>query len=255
MEIKEIPNKNIPKFEPIKEIMNIQIPDIIDGVPNRNGFIWVLSGSGGSGKSSMLLNFFKSKRLYKMKFTNIFYICPQSSYLSVSNHPFEKHDQTRIFHELNSDVLDEIYSELKEIKKENADYVEMLANGEVEEGDYQYNCVIIDDFADALKDNEIQKKLNQMLIKARHLSCAFIFTLQSYYYFPKMLRKQITNISIFKPKNTEEWNSITKEILHMNKEDGAKLYDYVYSEPYSHLDIDTLSDTLYKNFNLLEIKK
>lgn len=246
MEIKEIPNKNIPKFEPIKEIMNIRIPDIIDGVPNRNGFIWVLSGSGGTGKSSMLLNFFKTKHLYKTKFTNLFYICPQSSYLSVANHPFEKHDPSRIYHELNSDVLDEIYTELKEIKKENVD---------ADEEDYQYNCVIIDDFADALKENEIQKKLNQMLIKARHLSCAFIFTLQSYYYFPKMLRKQITNISIFKPKNTEEWNSITKEILHMNKEDGAKLYEYVYSEPYSHLDIDTLNDTLYKNFNLLEIKK
>ena len=45
-----IPNMNIPKkLIPIQEVMNINIPDIIEGIPNRNGFIWVLTGSGGSG--------------------------------------------------------------------------------------------------------------------------------------------------------------------------------------------------------------
>lgn len=246
MEITEEHNRAIPKLEPVKEIMNIHIPNIIDGIPNRNGFIWVLSGSGGSGKSSLLLNFFRTKQLYKHKFDNIFYICPQSSYLSVYKHPFEKHNQSRVFHELNENVLDNIYSELKDIKLENA---------EAEKEDYQYNCVIVDDMADSLKDKDIQKKLNQMLIKARHLSCAFIFTLQSYLYFPKILRKQITNITIFKPKNSEEWESMTKEILHMKKDDATILYDYVFNEPYSHLDIDTTNDTLYKNFNKLTINK
>jgi len=233
-----IPNPELPtKLVPIKEKMDIKIPDIIDGIPNRNGFIWVLTGSGGSGKSSLLLNFMRNKDLYKGKFHNIFYICPMSSYLSVEKHPFAKHD--KVYHELTEDLLDEIYNQLREIKK----------NSEEQE----YSCVIIDDMADALKDNEIQKKLSQMLIKARHLSCAFIFTLQSYYYFPKILRKQITNITIFKPKNAEEWTSIAKEILHLNKDDGNKIYDFVFDEPYNHLDIDTVNDEIYKNFNFLSI--
>jgi len=246
MEITEEPNTEMPKLTPVTEIMNIRIPDIIDGVPNRNGFIWIITGSGGSGKSSLLLNFFRTKQLYKTKFSNIFYVTPQSSFLSVHKHPFEKHTPERIYHELNDTVLDDIYSDLKEIKKENV---------EADKDDYQYNCVIIDDFADSLKNPDIQKKLNQMLIKARHLSCAFIFTLQSYHYFPKILRKQITNLTIFKPKNNEEMESIAKEVLHMKKDDGLKLYDYVFNEPYAHLDIDTLSDTLYKNFNKLTIEK
>jgi hypothetical protein len=50
--------------------------------------------------------------------------------------------------------------------------------------------------------------LNKMIIKARHLSCCFIFTLQSYYLLPLILRKQITNSSIFKPKNKKEWETI-----------------------------------------------
>jgi hypothetical protein len=236
--INEITNTELPaKIKPIKEKMDIKIPDIIDGVPNRNGFIWVLTGSGGSGKSSLLLNFFKTNQLYKNKFHNIFYICPMASYLSVEKHPFEKHD--KVYHELNEELLDTIYSELKEIKK----------NSETPE----YSCVIIDDMADALKNNDIQQKLSTMLIKARHLSCAFIFTLQNFFLMPKTHRKQITNITIFKPKNAEEWTSIAKEILHMNKEDGNKVYDYVFDAPYNHLDIDTVEDKIYKNFNYLNI--
>lgn len=245
MIISETINANIPKLPPIKEKMNIHIPNMIDGIPNRNGFIWVLCGSGGSGKTNVLLNFFKSKNLYRGKFANIFYICPQSSFLSVQDHPFEKHKPERVFHEMNYDILDNIHNELKEIKIENAEGLY----------EYQYNCVIIDDMADSLKDADIQRKLNEMLIKARHLSCAFIFTLQSYYYFPKILRKQITNISIFKPKNTEEWESIAKEILKMKKDDALALSNYVFSEPYSHLDIDTIDDSLYRNFNKLEISR
>jgi hypothetical protein len=160
-----------------------------------------------------------------------------SSYLSVEKHPFEKHD--KVYHELNEELLDTIYSELKEIKK----------NSETPE----YSCVIIDDMADALKNNDIQQKLSTMLIKARHLSCAFIFTLQNFFLMPKTHRKQITNITIFKPKNAEEWTSIAKEILHMNKEDGNKVYDYVFDAPYNHLDIDTVEDKIYKNFNYLNI--
>jgi GTPase SAR1 family protein len=59
--IEEHENKEFPNIDPVKEVMDIYIPDVIGGVPNRNGFIWVLSGRGGSGKTSMLLNFFRRK--------------------------------------------------------------------------------------------------------------------------------------------------------------------------------------------------
>ena len=237
-EIHLIPNESLPKkLTPVKEVMNIKIPDIIDGVPNRNGFIWVLTGSGGSGKTSLMLNFFKRKELYRNKFHNVYYICPMSSFLSVEKHPFDGHD--KVHHELTVGLLEGIYQELCD-KKESDE-------------DTEYNCIIIDDMASTLKENDIQKQLNKMLIKARHINCAFIFTLQSYYYFPKILRKQITNITIFKPKNVEEWNSISKELLNMNKEDALTLYNYVYDEPYTHLDLDTVDNKVYKNFNLLNL--
>ena len=72
------------------------------------------------------------------------------------------------------DILHSIYEELCDLKsgknKTESD----------DEDEIQYNCIIIDDFADVLKQKDIEKVLNIMLIKARHLRCAFIFTLQSY---------------------------------------------------------------------------
>ena len=237
-EIHLIPNENLPKkLTPVKEVMNIKIPDVIDGVPNRNGFIWVLTGSGGSGKTSLMLNFFKRKELYRNKFHNVYYICPMSSFLSVEKHPFDGHD--KVHHELTVGLLEGIYKELCD-KKESDE-------------DTEYNCIIIDDMASTLKENDIQKQLNKMLIKARHINCAFIFTLQSYYYYPKILRKQITNITIFKPKNVEEFNSISHEIMNMNKEDALVVFNYVFDEPYTHLDIDTVDNKYYKNFHLLKL--
>jgi hypothetical protein len=241
IEITETPNEEIKKAKPIKEKMDIYIPDIPDGVSRRNGMIYLLVGSGGSGKSSLLLNQYRRGSAYHKKFHHIYYFCPNASFSSVQNHPFEKHD--KVYHELTMDTLTDIREELMKRKVE-AD----------EDEEQEYSCVIIDDFANDLKDKGIQRLLNSMLIKARHLNCAFIFTLQSYLYMPKILRKQITYATIFKPRNSEEWETIRDEILQMKKEDAKKLYDYVFDEPYQHLDVDAFENKFYKNFNYLNIR-
>ena len=88
--------------------------------------------------------------------------------MSLEKHPFKKHPNT--FHELTQSILNEIYDELNEIKETSKRT--------------QYSCIIIDDFAADLKNKDIVMQLNKMIIKARHLACSFIFTLQSFYYFP-----------------------------------------------------------------------
>ena len=73
-EIEIINNPDSKKMPPIKEKQDILIPDIVDkNIPNRNGFIYVLCGSGGSGKSNLMLNAYKSKNMYRNKFHNIYY--------------------------------------------------------------------------------------------------------------------------------------------------------------------------------------
>jgi hypothetical protein len=242
VDIKEEVNKEIKSIKPVKEKMDKYIKDIPDGISRRNGMIYLLVGSGGSGKTSLLLNQFRKGGSYHRKFHNLYLFTPSISFMSVQNHPFEKHD--KIYHELTRDNLEELHEELKERKEEYDD------DGDEE---MEYNCVIIDDFASSLKDKDVQKLLNTMLIKARHLNTCFIFTLQSYLYFPKMLRKQTTYATIFKPKNKEEWNSVNQELLQMKEDDARKIYDYVFGQEYSHLDIDTIENKLYRNYNPLVI--
>lgn len=237
--IKEEVNAKIPKTKPVKETMDTFIPDIVEGVSRRNGGISLYIGSGGSGKTSHLLG--QMTTVYKKKFHHIYYFCPVSSFLSVKKHPFEKHD--KVYHELTAEVLDEIKEELTKMKKDH-------------EEDYmpEYSLVIIDDFANILKDKHIVIKLNSMLIKARHLNCHFLFSVQSYAYFPKILRKQLTWVSIFSGvRNKEEWLTISKELLKMKEDDAKKLYDYVFDKPYQHMDIDCFEDKFFKNGNHLQL--
>lgn len=237
--ISETPNTKIPKTKPVKETMEVYVPDIVEGVARRNGGIILYIGSGGSGKTSHLLG--QMRTVYKKKFHHIYYFCPSSSFLSVAKHPFEKHD--KVYHELTAEALDDIKEELTSIKEDR------------EEDDMpEYSLVIIDDFANNLKDKHLLSKLNSMLIKARHLSCCFLFTVQSYLYFPKMLRKQLTWVSIFSGvRNKEEWLTISKELLKMKEDEAKQLYDYVFDKPYEHLDIDSFEEKFYKNGNLLQI--
>lgn len=279
MKFCEIQNPYAVKMAPIKESQSILIPDIVNpNIPNRNGFITIFSGSGGSGKTSLMLGMFKEKSMYRGKFHHIYYVCPSASFLSVEKHPFEKHD--KVFHELTVDLLRSVYDDCvaikdraearkekrkkKEIEKKKNHKKQDTYDGDVyvsseeeddedDEDDIQYSCLIIDDFADSLKQKDIQQELSRILIKARHLCLSVIFTLQSYYYMPKILRKQVTNVILFKPKNVEEWASFSKEILKFNKDDALRIYDYVFDVPYNHLDVNTVEGTIYKNFNLLEI--
>lgn len=273
LQIQEIKNPNQFKMKPIKEKQDIYIPDIKDeNISKRNGMIYCLTGSGGSGKSSLLLNMFRDKNYYRGKFNNIYLFTPISSFLSVENHPFKNHD--KVYHELTVSHLDNLYNQMVAMREGHEDYLEKKKNnkknknktvvdsyGDIisedeedeENKEIQYNCIIIDDFADALKDNDIMKQLNKMLIKARHICCSFIFTLQTYYYFPKSLRKQITYLTMFKSKNVEEFNSIAKELFNMNKDDALQLFNYVFNEPYTHLDVDLVNNIYYKNFNKLII--
>ena len=258
--INEVSNPIESDFKPIKERMDINIPGVInENIPRRNGQLYVLTGSGGSGKSSLLMNMFKSKLFYRNIFNNIFYICPSASFQSVDKHPFEKHD--KVYHELTVDLLEDIYNQLiaikelatkkKEKKKKVFDEEDDPNNSEDESSEIQYSCIIIDDMASSLKDNAINKQLNKMIIKSRHICCSFIITLQNYYYLPKILRRQLTYITVFKPQNIESWNDVCDELLNMNKDDALTLFNYVFDKQYNHIDVDLISSIYYKNFNKL----
>lgn len=258
-------NKDLPDMKPVKEVMGEFIPDIdIETIPRRNGLRWVISGAPGSGKTYLALNFFKNKQLFRGKFHNIYYFCPEESMLSVHDHPFEGHD--KVYHEVTLPILTNIYNELVAMKEEimnnrkmKGEKKEPSFEGEEEskveklDTELKYNCIFFDDMACIFKEKELLPILKQILTKSRHICTAVIFTLQSYLLFPKQLRKLIDYITIFKPENMEEWSSLGKEKLFLSNDDSLKLYDYVFDEKYNHMTIDNKDSKYYKNFNELKL--
>lgn len=239
--ISETPS-GLKKMPPIKENMNVYLDGVNRNIPCANGFVWCLTGSGGSGKSSLLLSMFKSNDYYRGKFDNIYLFTPLTSFLSVKKHPFADHD--KVFHELDCDTLEDIQEELLSIKEDCVDNDYEMEN----------SLILIDDMGGDVKDKHLIKCLNKMILKTRHINCSWVFTLQSYYMMPKILRKQMNYITIFKPKNMEEWLSISKEVFGISKDKQQLLYDYCFSEPYNHLDLDLRTSRMFKNFNELQIK-
>ena len=79
-----------------------------------------------------------------------------SSFLSVQKHSFTKHP--KVYHELTVDLLDIVYKELNEFKEND------MADG----APIESSCIIIDDMANVLKDNDLTIFLNKIIIKARH---------------------------------------------------------------------------------------
>lgn len=47
--------------------------------------------------------------------------------------------------------------------------------------------IVIDDFANDLKTKDVAAKINKAIMKTMHLNCCWIFTLQSYTLFPKVI--------------------------------------------------------------------
>ena len=248
MKIEETPNTTTGKLKPVTETMDLFLNKIsMENIPNRNGFITLFCGAPGSGKSSLLLSMLNDKAAYKKAFKNIFYFVPEASFMSVKDHPLSHNKSTTVFHELNAEALDATYEYLVALRR---------FNEEMDLPD-EHSLLIIDDFANVLKDVDIEKALKRILVKSRHLLCATCITLQGYIMAPRSIRKLATNIILFKPQNIAEWKALVDEHLGtLDKKDAEKLYKYVFDEPYRHLDIDTKKSTremFSKNFNQLTI--
>ncbi len=156
-EIIEINNPNETRFKVMKEKQDLFVPDISNiNISRRNGMVYTLCGSGGSGKTNLLLNLFKSKDCYRNKFHNLYYFCPDSSMASLENHPFLNHD--KVYHELDVPILKAIYQELvsykvdttlekknKDRKKKKYDDDDNNFESELgEEKEIQHSAIIID---------------------------------------------------------------------------------------------------------------
>jgi ABC-type glutathione transport system ATPase component len=241
IEIHEQKN-DLPETGCVKELFGVFLDDINMNLPRHNGTLWAICGKGGSGKSSLFLSLFKSKKFLRQKFDEIHYIVRASSFNSVEKSPFSKHEH--IHHDLTPGLLHAIHEQALDRKEDCLE----------EHNPIEHTCIIIDDFGAILKDLQIQQALKEIMNVARHANLYIIFICQTYRQMPVELRRILTHVTLFKP-NREEWDLIVSEILMKKKDVADQIYDYVFDKMYNHLTINMKDGDIRKNFKLLEISE
>ena len=208
---------------------------IKEPLPNTAAFV-VFCGIPGSGKSSLAISLLTHPEGYHKCFHHIFVVMPKTSRASIAGDPFEKHPEDKLFEELDASVLEKVESYCKVACEET-----------------QHSLLFLDDCAASLKDPKIQKLLKSLVYNRRHLKLTIWMLVQSYITIPLSLRKTISHLVMFKPRNRKETQTLFEELVFLPKEDQEALLLHVFDQPHNFLLLDTARGRFHKNFNQLEL--
>jgi hypothetical protein len=194
-----------------------------------------ITGSAGSGKTSMLVNLLTSPQAYKKAFSAVHCIIPAHSVASLKKNIFAKHP--RMHDELNFLTLDRIY---EQVMKDGEEKLSSL--------------LIMDDVTASLKNLDVQMLLKKLIFNRRHYRLSIICLVQSYNALPLPIRKTISHLACYRPRNKKEMTAIWEELIFLDKETGEALQRFVFDKPYSFLFACADTNELYKKFDRIMIK-
>ena len=228
-----------PKHNKVKMLCDEILHDkllkypMIEDAFSTNSFNIVV-GKPGQGKTSWVTNLVKHE--FKKVFECIILIMPASSRQSIDNDIFGKNlPEDQLYDDLTVEILDGIYEKLNENSKEG------------------YNSLlIIDDFQQRLKDPDISKALERVVIKTRHLRTTSFYLVQNYQKVPKSLREIAFNLVLFNIGKSSLLR-VFDEVIQMKKEKYESIIELCFKEPHDWLLINLhRSKSIYCNWDLVE---
>ena len=194
-------------------------------------------GKPRSGKTSLLYSLFKSKKLLRKCFENIFLFQPSHSRASMKDKLFDQLDDNKKFDELTYENLKYVVDTIKyEVEEENIN-----------------NCIIFDDMGAYLRDHKVKRLLNELVMNRRHLHTSIYFLCQTYKSLEPDIRKLFSNIFLFKVSKKEMENIMDEIIESYNKNNIDEIIKLVYDKPFNFLFINTDTQTLFKNWDQILI--
>lgn len=192
----------------------------------------LLLGKMGSGKTSLLVSLLNNKNIFKKCFNHIYLVMPESSRRSLANNIFDKYlPKEQIYSYLDADVLNDIYEKC----------VENSANDE-------FSILIIDDMQNMFKDHNVEKILQKIILKMRHIRTSIWLLQQNFQALPKSLRELTSNIITYN-LGKSQMLKLFDEVVQMDKDKFNEIMDLAFVDKYDWLVINLRNKNMYTKFD------
>ena len=191
----------------------------------------IICGKPGAGKTSIITNFVKT--IFKKAFEHILVFMPEGSRRSIENDIYGKQlPPGDLYDALTADNLEDVIEKLNESSEEG-----------------ENTLLLIDDFQSALKDPDIQKRLQTIVTRMRHLRCSIFILQQNFQKLPKFLRELVTNVITFNIGKSQ-LNKLFEETVQLDKEKFQNLIDLAFKEKNDYIIINVNGNrNIYKGFD------
>ena len=209
-----------------KKLQNYELTSLI----NKSHMACFL-GRPGSGKTSLLTSFLKTKDLFRKVFHKIYLFMPSNSRQSIKGGFFDKNlPEEQVFDGLDSYSLGKVYQEIRELAEDN-----------------KKTLIIFDDVQKSFK-GECEKLLLEMSANRRHLKLSMWMVCQNWLTIPRQTRMNFTNIFAFKVTKAQ-MKVIFEEMIDLFKGVWEIILNKTYSNPHDFLFIDVPTQRLFFNFD------
>lgn len=209
-------------------------------LPNKSHFM-VIIGAPGQGKTSTMVSLLTSigaNKAYRGVFENVYIFMPPNSRASLGNKLFDKHNPEKVYDELTSETLNDVYEKIKQEASEGFN-----------------SLIVLDDVGSALKSKENERLLKNIVWNRRHLRTSIWSIQQTYSSLPLTIRKSISHLICYSCRNKREYHSIFDELIQQDKDDADEITRYIYTAKHTFMFLNCESGEIYKNFNKLIIEK
>lgn len=230
--------------------LKLDIPNFIcdDGInPNLNNYPMLshfnkycftgVIGKPGSGKTSLIMSWLTSKKVFRKVFHHVLVVMPSSSINSMKKSPFKDHPEDKMYNELNFDTLSTIKQRLEETSEKK-----------------QNTLLIMDDIGASLKNNSIKNLMREIIYNRRHLKVSIIVLLQSYLSLEKEIRKLFNNVIMFKPSKVE-FENLFDELFETNKDVALDIMNIAYEKPHDYIVLNVDTQKIYKGYDEIIVNK
>ena len=189
----------------------------------------VITGTMGSGKSSLIVSLLRG--VFKKCFHSIYVIMPPNSRASIENDIFSKLPEDQVYDDLNENVLNEIYDKLKDNSSEG-----------------YFSLLIVDDFQDMFKQKNIEKLLQKIILKMRHIRTTTFLLQQNVKSLPRNLRLLVSNYITF-DLGKSQMMDLFDESIQLDKNKFQEVMDLGFKQKHDWLLINLRNKNIYAKFD------